>query len=146
MASAGGEFTWVDRFHNTECNTEEGEKYLGASSKRVSNIEACKQSCEDAAACRSITFLTDGRCSHFSTECKERKFTASAIAIQLKRNSTEDTNTMLPATTSTSAITTANTATTTTGTIVRTSTTALIGKGTEGTTTAPPGRFINVLH
>ena len=104
MTSAGGEFTWVDRFDNAECNARVGEKYLKASSKRVSDIQACKKSCEDAAACRSITFLSGGWCRHFSTGCRKRKFTENAISIQLNR------------------------------------------KITKVTTTAPPGRFINVLH
>ena len=126
MALAGKQLTWAAILKNTACNARAGEKYLSASSKQVSNEEACKQSCEDVGACRSITFLNNGRCSHFSTGCKERKFTANAISIELNRKGTTTTP---AATTSTSA-----------------ATTALIGKGAKGTTTALPGRFINVLH
>ena len=65
-----------------------GEKYLTASSKQVSDEEACKKSCEDAAACKSITFYSSGWCSHFSTDCKKTKADRNAISIQLSRAAT----------------------------------------------------------
>merc|ERR1712032_855150 len=86
--TAGRKFTWVDRFVNTACNARAGEKYLGASSKLVSNEEACKKSCEDAAACKSITFYSSGWCSHFSTGCTKTKAGSNAISILLKRDVT----------------------------------------------------------
>merc|ERR1712176_1687741 len=81
--TAGMTFTWVDRFVNTACNAGAGEKYLGASSKRMSNEEACKKSCEDVAACRSITFYSSGWCSHFSTDCTKTKADSNAISARL---------------------------------------------------------------
>ena len=103
MALAGKQLTWAAILKNTACNARAGEKYLSASSKKVSDEEACKQSCEDAAACRSITFWSNGWCSHFSTECKARKADSNAISIQLSRKSTKDrpatTTTAPPATT-----------------------------------------------
>ena len=97
MTLAGKQLTWAAILKNTACNVRAGEKYLSASSKKVSNKEACKKSCEDATACRSITFFKGGWCSHFSTECKERKADSNAISIQLSRKSSK----VRPATTTT---------------------------------------------
>merc|ERR1719199_653257 len=86
--TAGKQLTWAARMKNTACNAGAGEKYLSASSKRVSNEEACKQSCENTAACRSITLYKGWLfrwCSHFSTECKATKTDSNAISIQLSR-------------------------------------------------------------
>ena len=99
MALAGKQLTWAAILKSTACNARAGEKYLSASSKKVSNEEACKQSCEAVTACRSITFWSNGWCSHFSTECKERKADSSAISIQLSRKGTKG----RPATTTTTA-------------------------------------------
>ena len=82
-------FTWVDRLPNTACDAASGEKYLGASSKLVSDEEACKKSCEDASACKSITFYgISGWCSHFSTECKKTKADGNAVSNRLSRAAT----------------------------------------------------------
>merc|ERR1712032_639575 len=85
---AGGKFTWVDRFVNAACNAGAGEKYLGASSKQVSDEKACKKSCEDTSACKSITFYSSGWCSHFSTECKARNTDSNAVSNRLSRAAT----------------------------------------------------------
>ena len=79
-------FKWVDRFANTACGA--GEKYLGASSKQVSDEKACKKSCEDAAACKSITFYSSGWCSHFSTGCTKTKADSNAVSNRLSRAAT----------------------------------------------------------
>ena len=76
------------RSKNTACDIASGEKYLGESSKQVSDEEACKKSCEDAAACKSITFYSSGWCSHFSTECTKTKADGNAISIRLSRAAT----------------------------------------------------------
>ena len=73
---------------NSACDAGAGEIYLGASSKQVSDEEACKKSCEDAAACKSITFYNGGWCSHFSTECKKTKADSNAVSNRLSRTVT----------------------------------------------------------
>jgi len=87
-SAQAAKFKWVDRFANTACGAS--EIYLGASSKHVSNIDACKKSCEDAAACTSITFYSSGWCSHFSTECTKGNDIpySNAISIRLSRAAT----------------------------------------------------------
>ena len=82
--SAGNQLTWAAELKNTACDTRFGEKFLFKSSKLVSDEEACKKSCDDVAACKSITFFTSGWCSHFSTECKERNTLTNAISIRLE--------------------------------------------------------------
>ena len=103
MALAGKQFTWEAILKNTACNARAGEKYLSASSKQVSDEKACKQSCENVTACKSITFYSSGWCSHFSTECKATEADSNAISIQLSRKSTKGrpatTTTAPPATT-----------------------------------------------
>ena len=73
---------------NSACDAGAGEIYLGASSKQVSDEEACKKSCEDAAACKGITFYSSGWCSHFSTECTKTKADGNAISNRLSRATT----------------------------------------------------------
>lgn len=64
------------------CDAGAGEVYLGQTSNRVSDLEACKKSCKDAAKCKSITFFADKWCSHFSTACTKTKVTDKAISMQ----------------------------------------------------------------
>merc|ERR1711939_1185237 len=91
-SGSGGKFTWAGRSKNSECDMASGEKFLCASSKKVSNIDACKKSCEDAAACKSITFYSSGWCSHFSTDCTKTKADSTAISIRLSRAATTATS------------------------------------------------------
>merc|ERR1719331_128234 len=75
-------FKWVDRSTGTICNTCAGEHDI--SGVHVSNEEACKRSCEDVTACRSVTFYaSNGWCGHFSTWCKERRVDSTGISIRL---------------------------------------------------------------
>ena len=68
----------------TICDIIAGEVYRSQSSGKVSDLAACKKSCEDDAGCKSITYFESGWCSHFSTGCMKRKFAADAWAIGLK--------------------------------------------------------------
>jgi hypothetical protein len=70
--------------NNKECDVSQGEKYLAQSSAKVSDYAACKKSCNDAAACQSITFYNSGWCSHFSTRCEKTKPSRNANAERLK--------------------------------------------------------------
>ena len=88
MICTGKQLTWAGRSKNSECDIASGEKFLCASSKKVSDEEACKKSCEDAAACKSITFYSSGWCSHFSTECTKTKADGNAISNRLSRAAT----------------------------------------------------------
>merc|ERR1712037_593444 len=56
---------------------------MGRSSTRVSTIDKCKKSCEDAAGCQSVTYFKNGWCSHFSTSCKKIKRNLNAVAVSL---------------------------------------------------------------
>ena len=88
MICTGKQLTWAGRSKNSVCDIVSGEKFLFKSSKLVSNEKACKKSCEDAAACKSITFYSSGWCSHFSTECTKTKADSNAISIRLSRAGT----------------------------------------------------------
>ena len=48
-----------------------GEIYLDG--KKRSDIEKCKESCENEKECQSITLYSSGWCSHFSTPCAKTK-------------------------------------------------------------------------
>ena len=74
----------VKSTRQTQCDTGAGEVYRGESSGKVSDLAACKKSCEDAPACQSITFWKDGWCSHFSTLCTKKKFGNEAISMRLR--------------------------------------------------------------
>ena len=79
--------TWVALSPNTECDAGGGEVYRSQSPGILSNIAACKKSCEDVAECKSITFFSSGWCSHFSTECTATKPTSKAMSMRLERSS-----------------------------------------------------------
>ena len=63
---------------NVQCHGA-GEVYLKQSSAKVSDLAACQQSCEDDVECQSITYYKGGWCSHFSTDCTERRIGYNAI-------------------------------------------------------------------
>ena len=65
----------------TQCDTSAGEVYRAQSSRKVSDLGACKKSCEDASECNGITLWKDGWCSHFRTKCAKQKFGPNAIAM-----------------------------------------------------------------
>ena len=74
---------WVGLGSDVKCDEGSGEVYQGQSSAKVSDIAACKKSCEDASGCKSITFWNSGWCSHFSTECTKTTAGINAIAMRL---------------------------------------------------------------
>ena len=74
---------WADVGSNTECDASAGEVYRSQSSSKVSDLAACKKSCEDDAGCVSITFFDGGWCSHFNTGCTKTKSTSKAISMRL---------------------------------------------------------------
>ena len=80
---AGSQRAWVEVGSNTECDVGAGEVYRSQSSGKVSDIAACKKSCEAHAQCKSITFFNSGWCSHFSTECTKTKSADKAIAMRV---------------------------------------------------------------
>ena len=74
---------WVTVGVNAVCDTSAGEVYRKESSPgQLSNLEACKTSCEGDTKCRSISYFTSGWCSHYSTACtKRRKGKATALTL-----------------------------------------------------------------
>ena len=70
---------------NQECDVERGEVRVPSSTK-TSDLEACKKSCEDEPMCLSITFYSNGGCSHFSTTCEITNTIDNAVAMQLKED------------------------------------------------------------
>ena len=75
--------TWVAMGSKSECNMGAGEVYRQESPGKVSNLDECKFSCQDAAECKSITFFNDGWCSHYSTPCTQVKANSNANALRL---------------------------------------------------------------
>merc|ERR1719247_2517931 len=74
----------ADFFNKQESDGDNGEIFLSASSSDQADLEACRQSCEDAADCKSTTFFKSGYCSHFSTCCENRKPSATGNADAVK--------------------------------------------------------------
>ena len=81
--STGANQTWAAVGFQTECDTSAGEVFQQSSSGKVSSLEACKQSCLDAAGCKSITFYDKAWCNHYSTSCTKAKTRNKAIALRL---------------------------------------------------------------
>ena len=75
--------SWVEVGGNAECDTRSGEVYLKQSPGKVSSLEACQKSCQNAAGCQSITYFRSGWCSHYSTACTKVKRKPGAIAMRL---------------------------------------------------------------
>ena len=81
---AAAKRAWADVGDNTECDASAGEFYRSQSSSKVSDLAACKKSCEDDTGCVSITFFkTSGWCSHFSTGCAKTKSATDSISMRL---------------------------------------------------------------
>ena len=91
---------WTHLDSNGACDTRsmngvQSEIDMGGSSKKVTDLAACKKSCENdvtiypalGSRCNSITFFADKWCSHFSTPCMVRKFTKGAISMRWDGNS-----------------------------------------------------------
>ena len=82
--STAAQRTWEDIGSNTECDAGAGEVYHMQSSSKVSDLAACKKSCEESTdGCQSITFFDNGWCSHFSTSCMKTKLTSKVISMRL---------------------------------------------------------------
>ena len=83
--SSTKERSWGDTRSNVQCDRHAGEVLIKSSSKKVSSIESCKESCEDVTGCQSITFFNNGYCTLFSTPCtktRENDKTRSAVLLR----------------------------------------------------------------
>ena len=75
----------MKRTQQSKCDMNAGEVFRTESSGEVSDLAACKKSCEDDAKCQGITFFTQSKyCSHFSTDCTKRTPSTNTIAMTLK--------------------------------------------------------------
>ena len=93
MHSTAPKRTWREVGSKQICDVNAGETYLSKSPGKVSNLEECKKSCEDASGCQSITYFKSGWCSHFGTACtKTKKNSKVVIALRLST----DTSTSKP--------------------------------------------------
>ena len=75
--------SWIEVGSNAACDTSAGEVYLQKSPGKLSNLQQCKQLCEDDADCQSITYFKNGWCSHFSTPCSATTSWEFATALRL---------------------------------------------------------------
>ena len=71
----------------TACDTTAGEVYMLDSPGAVLNLKQCKQLCEHAAKCSSITYYDSGWCSHYSTPCTRARLSRKAVALQFTTGS-----------------------------------------------------------
>merc|ERR1712032_1573463 len=86
-APSGVKPTWNSAGSNAECDGGAGEAYLANSPGKVSSLEQCKTSCENAPACKSITYFKSRWCSHFSTPCTNTKANNKAVVMRLSEKS-----------------------------------------------------------
>ena len=68
---------WIKVGERVECRAEGDMK---PSSGKLTSLEQCKKSCEDATGCQSITFYKSGYCSNFVTTCTETNFAGKAVS------------------------------------------------------------------
>lgn len=76
--------TWERSRNDVQCNTRAGEVLLESSSRKVQTFDKCRESCERALGCQSVTFFQNGWCGHFSTPCTNTKTNKkSVVAVQV---------------------------------------------------------------
>lgn len=75
--------TWHGVILNAACDTKSGEMYLESSWGEVPCLKQCKNSCESAAGCQSITYFASGWCSHYGTPCTNIKWQNGAMAASI---------------------------------------------------------------
>ena len=73
---------WIGIGSKLECDGYAGEIFLDSSRGKVPTLEACKQSCEDATGCKSISYYKTKWCSHFSTPCTNTKWNKKAMSLR----------------------------------------------------------------
>ena len=81
--SVDTKYTWETVGQNVQCDIGAGEVYRASQSGKRSNVEECKKSCQNDAACNSITFFDDNWCSHFSSQCTKAKWISKAITLRV---------------------------------------------------------------
>ena len=74
-------FKWKPPGPSGQCDTNAGEVYIPGTSKKVFSLDQCKESCERALGCQSVTFFQNGWCAHFSTPCANTKDNKMAIVV-----------------------------------------------------------------
>merc|ERR1712025_1100105 len=86
-----GKPKWTEVGAKLECNGYDGEVYLESSRGKVPTLTECKESCESAQGCTSISYFKTGWCSHWSTPCKKTRWNKKAVAsLQLAFVSEDD--------------------------------------------------------
>ena len=80
---------WGRSSRNAKCKQGAGEVPLRKSSVRTSSLEKCKESCENAPGCQSVTYFKTGFCAHFSTSCTNIKKSRKAVVERLETACTE---------------------------------------------------------
>ena len=82
-----GKPKWTEIGAKLECNGYDGEVYLESSRGKVPTLTECKESCESAQGCKSISYFKSGWCSHFSTPCTKVRPKTNANAWRLNASS-----------------------------------------------------------
>ena len=79
---------WVEVGTNVACTISAGMTYLQSSQPRISSVEECKQLCQYADGCQSITYFQNSKwCSHFSTPCTNIKWSKNTVSYRLSKRS-----------------------------------------------------------
>jgi len=71
--------SWIEVGSKLVCDGSAGEVHLDSSRGKLRTLEACKQSCEDAKGCESISYFKSGWCSHWSTSCTKTKWKKKVV-------------------------------------------------------------------
>ena len=83
------EDNWSEIGAELICDHEAGEKYLDSSRGKVQTLEACKQSCDDAKLCKSVSYFKTKWCSHWSTPCTKTQV-HKKVAMSLSLDITDE--------------------------------------------------------
>merc|ERR1712025_285872 len=70
---------WTEIGARLECNGYAGEVYLESSRGKVPTLSECKESCESAQGCSSISYFKSGWCSHWSTPRKNTRWNKKVV-------------------------------------------------------------------
>ena len=84
-----GKAKWIEIGAKLECDGYNGEVYLESSRGKVPTLAECKESCESADGCQSISYFKSGWCSHWSTPCTKTRWNKK-VAMSLGLRSASD--------------------------------------------------------
>ena len=88
---------WIEIGAKLECHGYDGEVYLESSRGKVPTLAKCKESCEKAQGCQSISYFKSGWCSHWGTPCTKTRWNKKVVISLRLRSGSDVAGAIVPA-------------------------------------------------